>query len=125
VVVRSISNVHYFPGVNILVAIFAGMVGEIPNKHLSLVPAKKKHVFYFKHVLKLIKIETLRALGDQDSSPTNFKYELGKALQKKNPDLVLSGIPTQGTWENLIFFVLSHQVLDIKIHVKFFSNFRK
>jgi hypothetical protein len=31
-----------------------------------------KHLFYFKHALKLIKIETLRALGDQDSSPKNF-----------------------------------------------------
>jgi hypothetical protein len=56
------------------------MVGEIPNKHLSLVPAQKKHIFYFKHALKLIKIETLRALGDQDSSSKNFKYELGKTL---------------------------------------------
>jgi hypothetical protein len=58
------------------------MVGEIPNKHLSLVPAQNKHVFCFKHVLKLIKKETLRALGDQNSSPKNFKYELGKTIKK-------------------------------------------
>jgi uncharacterized damage-inducible protein DinB len=58
-------------------------VGEIPNKHLSLVSAQKRHVFYFKHALKLIKIETLRALSDQDLSPKIFKFELGRTVQKK------------------------------------------
>jgi hypothetical protein len=47
------------------------MVGESPNKHLSLIPVQKKRAF--KPALKLAKIGTLRALGDQDSSPKNFK----------------------------------------------------
>jgi hypothetical protein len=69
------------------------MVGEIPNKYLSLIPVQKKHGFKFKYALKLVEIKILRALGDQDLSPKNIKYELGKALQKKNPVLVVSGIP--------------------------------
>jgi hypothetical protein len=49
------------------------MVDESPNKHLSLGPAKKKHVYFFKSASKLAKIGILRALGGQDSSPKNFK----------------------------------------------------
>jgi hypothetical protein len=48
--------------------------------------------------LKLVKIETLRVIGGQDLIPKKLQIwmglelELGKALQKKNSDLVDSGI---------------------------------
>jgi hypothetical protein len=79
------------------VAIFGGHGRRNPKKHLSLIPTQKQHVFYFKHASKLVKIENL-ATRCQDASPKNFKYgwslsyELGKALQKKNRDLVVSEI---------------------------------
>jgi hypothetical protein len=38
------------------------MVDESPNQHLSLVPAQKNHVYFFKSASKLAKIGTLRAL---------------------------------------------------------------
>jgi hypothetical protein len=47
------------------------MVDESPNKHLSLVPAQEKHVYFFKSASKLAKIGIL--LGGQDSRPKNFK----------------------------------------------------
>jgi hypothetical protein len=56
-------------------------VDESPNKHLSLVSAQKKKCIFFKSALKLAKIETLRALGGQNSSPKNFKCGWVKATQ--------------------------------------------
>jgi hypothetical protein len=72
--------------------------------------------------LKLVIIETLRALYDQDSSPKNFKYELGKTL-KKNPDLVVSGIPREKRKSDL--FAQGHQVFRYQDKRQTFFEFMK
>jgi hypothetical protein len=76
------------------------MADEIPKK--TIIIDQKKHVFYYKHALKLVKNDYL-ATRCQDTSPNNFKYgwslsyELGKALQKRNRDLGLFLKFTGGT----------------------------
>jgi hypothetical protein len=100
------SNGHHFPAFNIPPAIFAG--DESPDKHLSIGPGPKKHVFvyFFKSASKLAQIGTLRALGGQDS---------GTQWTRENP--VFSPVVHRG--------IHGHQVLGNQCLWPFFvgSNF--